>query len=52
MYQWIKVKARKKACETFFYDEIKERRETGGGGKRGEWLIGAHTENIGTLSFN
>ena len=29
MYQWIKVKARKKACKTFFYGEIKERRETG-----------------------
>ena len=30
-----------KACKTALYGEIKERRQTGG-----EWLIGAHTQNI------
>ena len=36
----------KKACKTALYGK-KEERDT-----RGEWLIGAHTQNIGILPFN
>ena len=35
------MKQRKKPCKTALHGKIKERREAGG-----EWLIGAHTQNI------
>ena len=41
------MKKKKKACKTALYCKTKETAETGG-----KCFIGAHTQNIGTLTYH